>query len=164
MVRDTTGAPHFAKDPLFAPNSAALFNLVAPAWSVGVELSFYLVAPFIVRRRWWVMAALIAASFCIRLAIWRIGQIPASRDPFTYRFFPSELGTFLMGSAGYYFYRHAQQHKWALRPAGWIAWIVMLVAYFAVPALPLSGLRPVIFIVLVARRAVDLRAVEELAI
>jgi peptidoglycan/LPS O-acetylase OafA/YrhL len=68
--------------------------LVPQAWSLGVEIWFYLLAPFIVqcRLRW--IAVLIGLSLACRLALIRAGL---TGDPWNYRFFPSELATFLLG-------------------------------------------------------------------
>ncbi len=112
------------------------FLFVGPAWSLGVELTFYLVAPFIVRWRWGVIGAFVALSVCIRLAVSRITHTSIGQDPWVYRFFPSELGTFLLGSLGYHFYAYAKRMRWDLRRFGWIAWATMLIAIFAVPCIP----------------------------
>ncbi|WP_367353177.1 acyltransferase family protein [Achromobacter animicus] len=81
----------------FANSDVPLYKglLVPQAWTLGVEMSFYLVAPFILRspRR---LLALLAASLALRaILIWTgVGR----SDPWTYRFFPTELALFLIGS------------------------------------------------------------------
>ena len=65
-----------------------VFMLIAPAWSLSLELSFYLIAPWILRKRVRWATALIVLSLMIRLALWQIGL---RADPWSYRFFPTNL-------------------------------------------------------------------------
>jgi peptidoglycan/LPS O-acetylase OafA/YrhL len=85
------------------------YLLVPQCWSVGIELAFYASAPFLNRlsSRWLVLIAL--GSFTARLiTYWNMG---GPRDPWTYRFFPFELGLFLLGMLGYRLYaRTADRH------------------------------------------------------
>jgi peptidoglycan/LPS O-acetylase OafA/YrhL len=68
--------------------------LVKPSWTLGVELSFYLIAPFIIRapKR---LICLFALSITARLAAIAAGF--GLMDPWTYRFFPFELALFIAG-------------------------------------------------------------------
>ncbi len=93
------------------------FLLIPQAWSLGVELLFYLVAPFILRRRTWVLPVIIAASFAVRVALARQGL---DGDPWNYRFFPNEIGIFLCGSLAYRAYRHG----WGVLPHREAAWLL----------------------------------------
>jgi len=68
--------------------------LVPQAWSLSLEISFYLVAPFILKRRW-ALAAAFAASLALRESqIYSLVPV----DPWVYRSFPSELCIFLLGA------------------------------------------------------------------
>lgn len=69
--------------------------LVPQAWTLGVELTFYLIAPFVLKNKKMILFLLII-SIVIRLYLIRIGL--GTKDPWTYRFFPSELSLFLLGS------------------------------------------------------------------
>jgi len=67
-------------------------GLLAPqAWSLGVELCFYTIAPFILHKQSAIIILLII-SILIRVFLFSIGL--ASTDPWTYRFFPAELSFF----------------------------------------------------------------------
>jgi peptidoglycan/LPS O-acetylase OafA/YrhL len=85
----------FTKD--FLKSSVILYKglLVPQAWTLGVELSFYLIAPLILTRRKIVFVA-IALSLLLRAYLIKIGI--GTKDPWTYRFFPTELALFLLGS------------------------------------------------------------------
>jgi peptidoglycan/LPS O-acetylase OafA/YrhL len=72
--------------------------LVPQAWTIGVELSFYAVAPFIVRRPF-VLLALFLASVTARGFSMYDGF--GLEDPWTYRFFPFELALFIAGAASH---------------------------------------------------------------
>jgi peptidoglycan/LPS O-acetylase OafA/YrhL len=76
----------------------------APAWSLGIELVFYLIAPFIVRspRR---VLTLMAASLAVRIFV---AQYQQMIDPWTYRFMPSELCMFCFGSIAYHLHKRSK--------------------------------------------------------
>lgn len=68
--------------------------LVPQAWTLGVEISFYAIAPFILKNwKYWV--SLLIISLALRVYFVLIGL--GTEDPFSYRFFPLELALFLFG-------------------------------------------------------------------
>ncbi|WZB68981.1 acyltransferase family protein [Achromobacter xylosoxidans] len=81
----------------FAHSDVPLYQglLVPQAWTLGVEITFSLVAPFVLRspRR---LLALLAASLALRAVLIATGI--GLSDPWTYRFFPAELALFLAGA------------------------------------------------------------------
>jgi peptidoglycan/LPS O-acetylase OafA/YrhL len=87
----------------YNPHALAGGLIIPPAWTLGVEFSFYLVAPFLVRRSANTIAIVLFASIALRLLL----QFAFGRynDPWSYRFFPSELAVFLAGALGYKVYR-----------------------------------------------------------
>jgi peptidoglycan/LPS O-acetylase OafA/YrhL len=96
-----TGGMYFTPD--FGKSSPMLYTFlfVPQAWTLGIELMFYLIAPFLVRRKNFVIISLIAISLAIRIFTYSIGY---TNDPWTYRFFPSELALFLLGTVSYRLY------------------------------------------------------------
>lgn len=74
--------------------------LVPQAWTLGVELSFYLIAPFILRdkKRW---ITILLFSLILRAYFIHIGI--GTQDPFSYRFFPLEIALFLLGAFSHQF-------------------------------------------------------------
>lgn len=81
----------------FRESDIVLFHalLIHPAWTLGVELTFYLIAPFILRKRR-IVILLLFISIMIRVYIVYIGL--GMKDPWSYRFFPAELSLFLLGA------------------------------------------------------------------
>jgi peptidoglycan/LPS O-acetylase OafA/YrhL len=75
------------------------FLFVPQAWSLAVELYFYALAPFIVRRSLGFVVLVIVLSTALRIAV---GCVTGLRfDPWSYRFFPFELVYFLAGALAY---------------------------------------------------------------
>jgi len=81
----------------FSNSEVVLFTglLVPQAWTLGVELTFYLLAPFILFRKK-ILIALLVSSLLLRVYLISIGL--GTKDPWTYRFFPTELALFLLGA------------------------------------------------------------------
>lgn len=69
--------------------------LVPQGWSLGVELCFYLLAPFIVRRAC-TLFYFLGISLAVKGALIYLGL--GLVDPWSYRFFPAELSMFLLGA------------------------------------------------------------------
>lgn len=84
------------------------FLFIPQAWTVGLELLFYLIAPFIVRRKIRIIVILLFFSIAIRCYIYFV--LDLHHDPWTYRFFPNELALFLIGSLSFYFYSYLQSN------------------------------------------------------
>ncbi|HUH96201.1 MAG TPA: acyltransferase [Anaerolineales bacterium] len=71
------------------------YLIIPQAWSIGVELTFYLFVPLLgrLKTRWlWMIAAI---SLGMRIYAYQVLHL--TRDPFNYRFFPFELLLFVMG-------------------------------------------------------------------
>ncbi len=64
------------------------FLLIPQAWTLSLELMFYFIAPFFVKRKFWVLFVLIIISLSLRFYIYHIGL---HQEPWTNRFFPTEL-------------------------------------------------------------------------
>jgi len=97
-----SGSPlHFSSAPDFHPEplSSVHFMIVPQAWSISLELLFYLVAPFFLRCSTKFLALLILASFALRLAGYKYFGL--FEGGWNNRFFPFEIGLFLTGSLSY---------------------------------------------------------------
>jgi peptidoglycan/LPS O-acetylase OafA/YrhL len=84
--------------------SSPLYTLapIPQAWTLGLEIYFYLLAPFLVRRGPLFIAAMVATSLALRMLLQEAFGL--SGQPWSFRFFPSEFALFMTGSLGYYAY------------------------------------------------------------
>jgi peptidoglycan/LPS O-acetylase OafA/YrhL len=86
----------------FHLDSTPLYSMLVnpPSWSLPLELIFYLLAPFLFRSKF-LRFSLLIISLVIRMACYmKFG----SNDPWTYRFFPSEIAIFIGGMCAFDLY------------------------------------------------------------
>jgi peptidoglycan/LPS O-acetylase OafA/YrhL len=110
-----------------------MFMVVPQAWTIGTELWFYLLAPFLVRhfRR---IVAVLAASIALRLAM--IHLMGLDSPPWSYCFFPTELPFFLFGAMAFKAYDVLEGRRFPLRQVGQAAFFGMLfliLAFYKIP-------------------------------
>lgn len=114
-------APNFAPDA----TSVMALNPVPQGWTIGLELLFYAVAPFIVRRSIWLIGSLCLVSLAFRLALIALGF---SGEPWNRTLFPSELIYFLLGVLGYRLYLVMPRLKLTGRTETALALLVLVIA------------------------------------
>jgi peptidoglycan/LPS O-acetylase OafA/YrhL len=99
-LRTATGS--LALDLNFRPPTGDVaawrYLLVPQAWTLSLELAFYALAPLIVKRRLWVIAAVAGISLAVR-AMWEIAGV--DYNIWVRRMFLSEACLFLLGVAAY---------------------------------------------------------------
>lgn len=108
------------------PTPAYLFFLVPQAWTIALELTFYLIAPFLARRSTRTLMIIGIASVALRIAF----AVPGyTRDPWSYRFFPFELSLFIAGMLAFRFYTRNRSR--ALYLSNWplVAIMVVLIVF-----------------------------------
>ena len=103
-----SGELFFSLRALDQPPIAAQFTIIGPAWSLSIELAFYAIAPFILRRNFLMIAAVALASNWLRFEAYGAGYYSAATDC---RFFPFELSLFLFGSLSYFLYDLLNRRK-----------------------------------------------------
>lgn len=131
----TTGQIYFSMPP---PGSLSIscnaFTFMLPAWSLAIEFTFYLMAPFIVRRSVIFQSALLGGSIFLRYVffystVWQ-------KEYWLNSFFPLILGFFIAGSLGYRFYRRylkARESQPAWVPWGLAVFAILILFYGRVP-------------------------------
>lgn len=94
FLRPTAGGVALTRNFLWSQPQLWHGLLVPPAWSLSLELTFYLLAPFVLRRLR-LTVALAVGSMLLSLVGYRLNL---ADGPFSYRFFPYELALFLLGA------------------------------------------------------------------
>src|SRR5580704_3613489 len=84
-------------------------RLVPQAWTLSLELMFYLIAPLIVRqvRLLWIVGL---SSLVLRIALWQGGL---DDKIWSYNFFPTSLAFFALGALLYHAHRTPLFQRWA---------------------------------------------------
>ena len=77
------------------------FLFIPQAWTLGVELVFYVIAPFLVRRKLHIIIPIIFLSLLLRFVLYNYGL---KNDPWIHRFFPTALVFFLFGAVSYHLF------------------------------------------------------------
>jgi peptidoglycan/LPS O-acetylase OafA/YrhL len=106
---------------------------VPPAWSLGIELSFYFIAPYLLKLR--SHSLLLASCLCLATKVIAVSALHLS-DPWTYRFFPFELGYFLLGALAFR-YRHSLEGVVPKRIAKYCVYPIVIV--FAAVRIPVPA-------------------------
>lgn len=104
--------------------------LIGQAWSLAVELMFYLIAPFVLRS-WLRTLALLVVALCLRWVL--LGLLGYISWVWGYYFFPGCLCMFLLGSASYHLHQRLPAGDWQKRVgqialtclALWFGWNVI---------------------------------------
>lgn len=113
----------------FNTSHPAIFGLmlIPPAWSISTELFFYALAPFLLRKSSFMLLLFFLASILLRIILYSNGK---DFDPWTYRFFPTELALFLAGCFGYRFYKHLQSTNTDVSFSRYIYFFMLLLILF----------------------------------
>ncbi len=126
--------------PRFVDNASPLYQylLVRQAWSIGTELTFYLLVPLLskLKTRWLLVIAI--ASLALRIYAYQ--KLNLWKDPFSYRFFPFELLLFVAGMLAYRVYAKTLARWGAFKlknPTQYLAFAVfMLFVFYATQKIP----------------------------
>lgn len=123
-IDSLTGSMYFTENFKDSIPQLHSFLMMPQAWSIGVELLFYLIAPYLVRKKISFILIFLIASLILRGFIYF--YMGLMYDPWTYRFFPTELALFLFGSIAYHFYEHIVKHEKLIGLQSYIIFIYFL--------------------------------------
>lgn len=104
------------------------FHMIPQAWTISLELMFYAIAPFVVRRNWLLLLAYVVAAYYARRYMHTHGFDGAG---FVYRFFPLELGLFFCGVLAYRAYAFIERHVGLYLPISIAATAAIISMMFA---------------------------------
>lgn len=124
------GGKSLAWTPTFYREADPAYRMliVPQAWSLGIEIAFYMLAPFLVRLKTHSLIILVVCSFSARLYVYFRG-LPYYADPWNYRFFPFEVSLFVIGGLMYRASVQFRSHVTNPRIANTLT--IMLLAYCA---------------------------------
>jgi peptidoglycan/LPS O-acetylase OafA/YrhL len=109
-----TGILFFTSDfRLFSPPLYS-FMIIPQAWSLSLELTFYLLVPFLIKFKTKWLLLIMSLSLILRVILYHFGL---DHDPWTYRFFPTELVFFLSGIIAYRMFKIIESkniNKWLI--------------------------------------------------
>ncbi|MDP1817347.1 MAG: acyltransferase [Leadbetterella sp.] len=103
---NSDGTFSFVKDFHLSKEVMMRFMFLPQSWTIALEISFYLIVPFLNKWKSWKLACLFLFSITVRYWLRKQGFYS---DPWSYRFFPSELMYFLVGIFSYRFYSNLKQ-------------------------------------------------------
>lgn len=107
------------------------FNLIVQAWTLSLELTFYIIAPFLNKFKNKFLFLIMALSLGLRLFLYSRGL---NHDPWNYRFFPNELIFFVSGILMYRLYLKIKNKSWKLFSIySFVFYIFYLISYQFLP-------------------------------
>lgn len=114
----------------FARSKPAVYSfmLVPQAWTISIEILFYLIAPFFVRKKTGIIILLAIAAFLIKFFLYKNGF---NYDPWSYRFFPAEMLFFLLGVLSYKLYASTKNISipfWT-QPLAFLIMLLVILSY-----------------------------------
>lgn len=95
-----------------------------PAWSISMELTFYFLAPLLLKKSRSIVVSVILLSILIR--VFTYYSLKLTDDPWTYRFFPNEITFFLLGYFSYQIYIFLKKRQISL----WLSNLILLSVIF----------------------------------
>ena len=110
------------------------FLFVPQAWTIAIELMFYLIVPFLARRKTGIILVFMLCSFLLRVIL--VLGFDLSGDPWNYRFFPTELLFFLAGIIAYRMYKYYMQRFQMKKVYSVIIWLGILFITLIFNSLP----------------------------
>jgi peptidoglycan/LPS O-acetylase OafA/YrhL len=146
-LNKVTGELFFTTDFMKTYPFLFSFLVIPQGWSLGIELSFYLVAPFLLRKKLPVILAAMVLVFLLRRYL--IHGLDLHYDPWIFRFFPSQLLIFLAGNLSYRLY---VKTKPGLPSAGtWVcaALIIISAITFLYSLIPATAYKKEMYLLLV---------------
>jgi peptidoglycan/LPS O-acetylase OafA/YrhL len=105
-INTSTGSLFFTADFWSEQLPGYKFLLIPQAWSISLELMFYAIAPFMARRNIKLLVLLFGVLLTFKIVMLQNGFV---NDPWSYRFFPSELIFFVTGILSYKMYKAVEQ-------------------------------------------------------
>lgn len=122
------------------------YFLIPQAWSIGLEFTFYLIAPFVVRKKNNTVFIIFLLSLGIKIFLKAILHL--DNGNWNFRFFPSELMFFCLGYFGYKLYKKSQAKLKIKNKLLLLSTLSIFVIFFWQIAIP-TTIKHLIFIIII---------------
>ena len=109
------------------------FLLVPQAWTIGLEIMFYLIVPILIKFKTRTIIIIAILSIILRVYLINIGL---DDDPWSYRFFPTEFVFFLSGIIAYEIFKRKIITS---KKCMWIIFISILLITMFYPLISVPG-------------------------
>lgn len=129
-VNLTSGNLFFTSNFLETSPRLHSFLLVPQAWTIGLELMFYLIVPLFARKNIGWLILIGTASVVCKVLLAVAGY---NNDPWTYRFFFSELHLFILGMIAYRVYNKIRNKSFSSKKLQAVIYLDILLILFCVP-------------------------------
>ena len=90
------------------------YLILPQGWTIGLEITFYLFAPFLVKQKTKTLLIISFISLSARLLSYQF--LGLNHDPWRYRFFPFELLFFILGILAYRLYAYTPANSGGIIP------------------------------------------------
>jgi peptidoglycan/LPS O-acetylase OafA/YrhL len=127
LKTNVLGQLRFTSHFLNATPKLFTFEFIPQAWTLSLELMFYLIVPFFIRLKNIPLVIIIMVLSIIRIIAWCNG---INYDPWLYRFFPFELIWFLSGILSYRIYKRLSSEAIDIKIKYFIYFLVILLTLF----------------------------------
>ena len=100
---------HFTSNFLDNQTKFYTYHMIPQAWTLPLEMMFYAMAPFMIKNKKLLLSIVLISLLSRYIIFSHIG----TNDPWSYRFFPSEIIFFTLGALAYYGSRLIKQSKYS---------------------------------------------------
>lgn len=137
-IHADTGSLYFTSNFNTSKPPLHYFLFIPQAWTLGIEISFYLIAPLILRNKAKFIIILCLCSLALRFFIYN--YLDLQHNPWTYRFFPTELFFFLLGYFAYKIYLKLKiiSIKKEINVSIFIVMIILTILYNYLPSIKIT--------------------------
>lgn len=129
FTHNLSGGLELGLSGLVTNESFGGYMLIPQAWTLGIELTFYIIAPFLTRQRIAVVMTVMLASLSCKFIIFPAAGLHSAT--MGYRFFPFELVFFCLGILAYHLYGRVAQ--WNISRILNIFLTLLLLAAYLIP-------------------------------